>query len=78
MGSLIQCEDTASAIYQLHFVSFAQSQKNPVSVSESFCKSGKFLWQVLFWLKNFQILCNTKYRDDMQSVQKNWKVSGRS
>ena len=45
---------------------------------ESFCKSGKFLWQVHYWLKNFQILCNTKYPDNMQSVQMNWKVSGQS
>ena len=56
MGSLIQCEETASAIYQLHFVSLAQSQKNPVSMSGSFCKSGKFLWQVHYWLKNFRII----------------------
>ena len=45
---------------------------------ESFCKSGKFLWQVHYWLKNFRILCNTKYPDNMQSVRMNWKVSGQS
>jgi len=43
---------------------------------ESFCKSGKFLRQVHYWLKNFRILCNTKYPDNMQSVWMNWKVSG--
>ena len=45
---------------------------------ESFCKSGKFLRQVHYWLKNFWILCNTKYPDNMQSVRMNWKVSGQS
>ena len=45
---------------------------------ESFCKSGKFLRQIHYWLKNFQILRNTKYPDNMQSVQMNWKVSGQS
>ena len=45
---------------------------------ESFCKSGKFLRQVHYWLKNTRILCNTKYPDNMQSVRMNWKVSGRS
>ena len=45
---------------------------------ESFCKSGKFLRQVHYWLKNFRILCNTKYPDNMQSVRMNWKVSGQS
>ena len=45
---------------------------------ESFCKSGKFLRQVHYWLENFWILCNTKYQDNMQSVRMNWKVSGQS
>ena len=45
---------------------------------ESFYKSGKFLRQVYYWLKNFQILCNTNYPDDMQSVKMNWRVSWRS
>ena len=45
---------------------------------ESFCKSRKFLRQVHYWLKNFRILCNTKYPDNMQSVRMNWKVSGQS
>ena len=45
---------------------------------ESFCKSGEFLRQVHYWLKNFRILCNTKYPDNMLSVQINWKVSGQS
>ena len=45
---------------------------------ESFCKSGKFLRQVNYWLKNFRILCKTKYPDNMQSVRMNWKVSGQS
>ena len=45
---------------------------------ESFCKSGKFLRQVHYWLTNFRILCNTKYPDNMQSVRMNWKVSGQS
>ena len=45
---------------------------------ENFCKSGKFLRQVHYWLKNFRILCNTKYPDNMQSVWMNWKVSGQS
>ena len=45
---------------------------------ESFCKSGKFLRKVHFWLMNFRILCNTKCPDTMQSVQMNWKVSGQS
>ena len=39
---------------------------------ESFCKSGKFLRQVHYWLKNFRILCNTKYPDNMQSVRQNF------
>ena len=43
---------------------------------ESFCKSGKFLRQVHYWLKNFRILCNTKYPDNMQSVRMNRKVFG--
>ena len=38
---------------------------------ESFCKSGKFLRHVHYWLKNIRILCNTKYPDDMQSVRMN-------
>ena len=29
-----------------------------------------------YWLKNFWILCNTKYPDNMQSILMNWKVSG--
>ena len=33
---------------------------------KSFCRSGKFLRQVYYWLKNFWILCNTKYPDNMQ------------
>ena len=45
---------------------------------ESFCKSGKFLRQVHYWLNNFRILCNTKYPDNMQTVRMNWKVSGQS
>ena len=45
---------------------------------ESFCKSGKLLRQVHYCLKNFRILCNTKYPDNMQSVRMNWKVSGQS
>ena len=45
---------------------------------ESFCKSGKFLRQIHYWLNNFWILCNTKYPDNMQSVRMNWKVSGQS
>ena len=45
---------------------------------ESFCKSGKFLRQVHYWLKIIRILCNTKYPDNMQSVRMHWKVSGQS
>ena len=48
--------------------------KNP----ENFCKSGKFLRQVHYWLKIFRKLCNTKYPDNMQSVRMNWKVLGQS
>ena len=59
-----------------------QSHKNPVSASAmlsgKFLKSGKFLRQVHYWLKNIRILCNTKYPDNMQSVRMNWKVSGQS
>ena len=55
----------------------SESQKPPQQCwPESFCKSGKFLRQVHYWLKNFRILCNTKYPDNMQSVWMNWKVSG--
>ena len=57
-----------------HFHKGAQQQCWP----ESFCKSGKFLRQVHYWLKNFWILCNTKYPDNNHSVQMNWKVPGRS
>ena len=60
----------------------ARVTKNPSACQqcwpESFCKSGKFLRQVHYWLKNFRILCNTKYPDNMQSVRMNWKVSGQS
>ena len=47
---------------------------------ESFCKSGKFLQQAHYWLKNFRIFwkmsgCYTKYPKNMQSVRRNWKVS---
>ena len=45
---------------------------------ESFCKCRKFLRQFHSWLKNLQILCYTKYPDNMQSVRMNWKVSGQS
>ena len=45
---------------------------------ESFCKSGKFLRQVHYWLKNFRILCSTKYPDKYAGVQMNWKFSGYS
>ena len=45
---------------------------------ESFCKSGKFLRQVHYWLKNFRILCITKYPGNMQIVRMNWKVFGQS
>ena len=31
-----------------------------------------------YWLKNFRILCNTKYPDNMQSVRMNCEVSGQS
>ena len=70
----------------LHKVSFSE-QANRVTKTpsarqqcwpESFCKYGKFLRQVHYWLKNFRILCNTKYPDNMQSVRMNWKVSGQS
>ena len=49
-----------------------QSHKNPVSASAML--TGKFLRQAHYWLKNFRILCNTKYPDNMQSVRMNWKV----
>ena len=46
---------------------------------ESFCKSGKFSRQVHYWLKNFRILCNTKYPDNMQNVYAHlsqiWKLT---
>ena len=57
-----------------------QSRKNPVSASAmltgKFLQIRKILRQVHFWLKNFRILCNTKYPDNMQSVRMNWKVYG--
>ena len=50
------------------------------------CESGKFLWHVHYWLKNFRMIwkmygCYTKYPDIMQSddVESVWmieKVSG--
>ena len=61
---------------------FTESQKPRQRVSnadrkvfanpESFCDNGHY------WLKNFRILCTTKYPDNMQSVRMNWKVSGKS
>ena len=57
----------------------AQSRKNPVSTSAML--TGKFLQiRKVFAtsLKNFRILCNTKYPDNMQSVRMNWEVSGQS
>ena len=62
----------------------AESQKPRQRVSNADRKvfanpdSGKFLRQVHNWLKNFRILCSTKYPDNMQSVHMNWKVSGQS
>ena len=59
-----------------------QSRKNPVSASAMLTgkclQIRKFLRQVHYWLKNFRILCNTKYPDNMESVRMNWKVSGQS
>ena len=50
-----------------------ESQKPRQRVSNAL-----FLRQVHYWLKNFWILCITKYPDNMQSVRMNWKVSGQS
>ena len=65
-----------------HFLGVTRVTKTPSARQqcwpESFCKSGKFLRQVHYWLKNIRILCNTKYPDNMQSVRMNWKVSGQS
>ena len=59
-----------------------ESQKPRQRVSDAdrkvFTNPESFLQQVHYWLKNFRILCNIKYPDNMQSARMNWKVSGRS
>ena len=60
----------------------AESHKPRQRVSNAdrkvFANPESFLRQVHYWLKNFWILCNTKYPDNIQSVRMNWKVSGQS
>ena len=60
----------------------AESHKPRQRVSNAdrkvFANPESFLRQVHYWLKNFWILCNTKYPDNMQSVRMNWNVSGQS
>ena len=53
---------SASAMLTGKFLQIRKVFANP----EIFCKSRKFLRQVHYWLKNFRILCNTKYPDNMQ------------
>ena len=64
-----------------------QSQKKPVKqgsiATRDVFANPEVLRQVHYWLKNFRMIlkmsrCYTKYPDNMQSVQMNWKVSGQS
>ena len=68
-----------------HICSRSRVRKTPSARQqcwpESFCKSGKFLQQAHYWLKNFRIFWKmsgyyTKYPDNIKSVRMNWKVSG--